>query len=397
MGFITARFVDDAGRQYLAGAEAKLAAMNKQGGSFLWWRMEFPDAVVEITRGTTIDTIRITSSGGFSIAMDAGLIDLKSTAPAAPARYYSADRLDTVATLSYNAAFVLGATQGKWAAWRSYPTGVPLGQLAGTVVVPPFAGHLKAGSLAPSFTAKRKAVTPATNPPTWVDDPADDALLAKKLMASKCPASMFTGRTRFYVQSMYGRPSYDYGGDASTEPTTSTVATPLLDGTSNQPALLLPAFKRSDDVHVYPNVSLNTSAGVFFDATSGQHWLMTVVGDGLNIYPLISSRTGESMRSYLAGKAVGVGVFLGPADKEKLEAYILAYCLPDVRNYFYLPVGPATNNYSMGYGWHWNWSGTAADIVTSTTFDQGGGNSGMESTWRRMTVSRTTSPNSTAR
>lgn len=337
--------------------------------------------------------IRI-EGGQLSIAMDAGLIDLKSIAPASPLQYASGTRQDTSSTRAYNTPFTLAATAGKWSAWRSNPAQAPFYQIAGTVLFPPFAGYLRNGDQAPSFRAKRKAATPATEPPTWVDDPEDTALLAKKSMALGCPASVFTGRTRLYVQALYGRPLHHYGGDTSLVAATPRLS-PSLAGTS-PPSLSLPAFKHPDDETTYPALTIDTGTGVHFDAVTGKHWLLMIGADCINVYPLRSSTTGEAARKYLAGKKVNKTDTLGADDKEKLEAFILAYSLPDVKNVISVDCPGASSAYSMGYGWHWNWSGTAADVVTSTTVDQGliDGirNACMESTHRRVSLLRTVTP-----
>jgi hypothetical protein len=68
-----------------------------------------------------------------------------------------------------------------------------------------------------------------------------------------------------------------------------------------------------------------------------------------------------------------------------------------VKNIFtVMTSAPTGANYSMGYGWHWNYSGTKADIVTASTYDQGivGGfqYTGMVTTHSRIDVSRVANP-----
>lgn len=381
------------GEAYLPFARSQIKALRATGQRHGARRWIMPGGeTVTIRVVDEHDYIKL-EGGGSSLAMDAGIIDLKSVSTGSPLRFANGERQESVSTQAYNAPFTVGATGGRWSAWRSSPATVPRHQIAGTLVAPKFAGHIKPGGLAPSFTAKRKAVTPATDPPTWIDHPEDDALYTKKLMAKTCPASMFTGRLRLYVQAMYGRPLYDYGGDTSVDPITSTVQTPTL-AAASMPSLVLPAYKHKGDDTVYTAITIDTSAGVFYraEATGGKHWLMLVAGNALNVYPLISSRQGESLRKYLNAAPLSDGNPLDPDDVEKLEAFILAYCLPDVKNQFSVAASGATAAFSMGYGWHWNWSGSTADVVTSTNFDQGAstlfpsGSTGMESTHRRVTV-----------
>lgn len=371
------------GEHWLPFARSRLKALRATGLHSASQQFVMSDGVeVKVRCVGEQDYIRI-SGGALPISMDAGLIDLKGVTPGHPLRYTSGTRQDTASTQSYNAPFTVAATGGKWAAWRSNPAQVPRHQIAGTVVVPQFAGHLKAGALAPSFSAKRKAVDPATEPPTWTDDPEDAALLAKKRMAKTCPASMFTGRMRLYVQAMYGRPLYEYGSDAGVEPSTPGVQGPSL-APGAMPALTLPAYKHKGDDTVYPPLTVDTSTGVFYSAS--KHWLVQITAGALNVYPLLSSDRGEALRKYLNAAKLPDKQPMDPADKDKLEAFILAYCLPDIKNVVSVDCPGAGAAYSMGYGWHWNWSGTAADVVTSTTFDQGGGKAAMESTHRRVSV-----------
>lgn len=371
------------GGQYLAFARSRIKALRASGARYGAWRWQMPGAeLVTVRLEGEHDYIRL-EGGGALLAMDSGVIDLKGIAPASALRFANGTRGDTLAAAAYAGAFALGATAGKWAQWKSDPAQIPNHQMIGAVEVPKFAGHVKADQ-ASSFESARRPNNPPTIPQGWNYKPDDDVLLAKKLMVAGCPASVFTGRTRLFVQAVYGRPLYDYGGEGSLQQAISATARPSL-AASAPPALSLPAYARKSDATPYPPVVIDTSAGVRYDPATGKHWLMLINGASLDIYPLLSSKTGESMRKYLVNPAVEKAT-LTADDQDKLEAYILAYCLPDVKNKWSIAAGASTPGYSMGYGWHWNWSGTYADIVTTTNFDQGGGNSGMESTHRRIGV-----------
>lgn len=325
--------------------------------------------------------------GSASLIMDAGVIDLITTGSQAAGRYLRGKRQDTSATQAYNTRYA-PPPSGPYATWLTDPSDVPVNQMVGTVTFQPFAGHLRPGDEAPSFMPARKAVVPATDPASWADQPDDEVLVAKKFMAGSCPASIFTGRTRLYVQAMYGRTLYRYSSAASVSPLADEVARPTL-GSGGMPFLLLPAYARKADLTQYPAIELRTSSGVYFDPTTGKHWLMNVNGATLQVYPLLSSVAGEAARKLLTAPLVDKST-LSQDDKDKLEAFILAYCLPDAQNTFAIALGGDPNGYSMGYGWHWNWSGTVADIVTNTNYDQGRQGAvqytGMESTQRRIAV-----------
>ena len=360
--------------QYLPFARSRIKALRAYAADYATQRYVFPDATVTVQIIAGRDYITIIGYGG-QLDMDSGVIDLKGV------NYANATRQDTLSTQSYLVPYALGATGGRWKKWFSDPAQGRANQLIGTVEVPKFTGHLLGDNTrAPSFEAARQPATPQTNPPSFTYNPADDALKAKKNMANGCPASIFTGRTRLYVQAMYGRPLYNYGGDSSLQPSSSGTGRPSLVSTA-PPALSLPAYIRSTDTVTYPAVTIDTSAGVRFDPVTGKHWLMVINGDNLDVYSLLAPKIVEKLRlSLFAGGG------LSAADIEKLEAYILAYSLPDVANMFSVSAGSASPGYSMGYGWHWNWSGTAADIVTSTRFSQAGIYEAMESTQRRITV-----------
>jgi hypothetical protein len=388
------------GEQYLPFARSQLKALRASGQRYATrhWLMPGGEKVTVRTRGDE-DYLQLEGGPDTVMAMDSGIIDLRTESLGNALIFANGTRQDTDSTTDYLLAYhAADPAAGQWAQWLSWPEGGRAGQFIGSVEVPTFKGHIRADlTRAPSFEAARQPVTPATEPPSWIYNPEDSALSAKKYMASKCPASIFTGRARLYVQALYGRPRYEYGGDTSVEPKSAGLSGFPSLASATPPSLSLPAYRRRDDTETYPAVTIDTSAGVRFDAATGRHWLMVIDGAHLNVYPLLSTRAGEKLRKYLvAGTPVGDDPALGEGDREKLEAYLLAYSLPDVKNKVAVEAGAATSAYSMGYGWHWNWSGTAADTVTSTQFEQGasaqfpGGSQAMESTHRRLSVNMTT-------
>ena len=364
------------GFQYLPYARSRIKAMRAAGLTHAAEPLLFPDASGSVRIVGEHSFIRL-AGGGQQITMDSGVVDLTTG--------FAGKRRDTFTTSAYLAEYTLGSALGAWVDWRSKPGGPLAGQLIGTVSFTPLAGHVRDDlTRAPSFEPLRQAVEPATDPPTWVYAATDDALTAKRNTATTtgCPPSIFTGRTRLYVQAMYGRPLHRYGGDASVTPIDETVGMPSLQAGAGAPTLLLPSYKAPGDEATYPPVTLSTSSGVRFDPVTGQHWLMNVNGGHLDVYPLKSNSVGELLRRHALTPALA----LSGSDREKAEAYVLAYSLPDVANKISVALGTEVGAYAMGYGWHWNWSGTAADIVFLTGYYQGGGNYAMESTHRRITV-----------
>lgn len=162
-----------------------------------------------------------------------------------------------------------------------------------------------------------------------------ESLYLKKVTAMNCPPSIFTGRMRLWVQALYGR------HDALTLVRLSTsnpYTTPSIEvGTS-------------DPVHIH------TGCGIYFEAETGKHWLIKVQYDYADIYPLEADDCIEELRAFL------IDPDFPQADKERVECYILSDCLPVVSKMQRLTFS-AQHGYSMGYGWHFNWTGNRCDLV----------------------------------
>lgn len=173
-------------------------------------------------------------------------------------------------------------------------------------------------------------------------------LFAKKRMMAACPASIFTGRTRLWVQAMYGR--HD-------DLTLCRLDVSLPSAT---PAITLTLNEIPFRIH--------TSCGVYFDTATGEHWLIDVGFGKVSFYPMSADDCIEELRDYLLDPAFPA------ADKERVETYILSDSLP-IREKIQEVVIPETANYSMGYGWHFNWDGDRCDIViVDQVANTGGGN-----------------------
>ena len=237
------------------------------------------------------------------------------------------------------------------------------------------------------------------------DDYGDATLFAKKLYAAVCPASIFTGKMRLYVQALYGLPLYNYkslakGGKRvkSSKNPVNRPFTELLNETSAAPALMLRPYVASDDfkldpegnptteLNEYTSVLIDTSSGVYLDPQTGQHWLIRINNQNVNIYPLISNKCGEALRKHLITEGKVEKLLTSSEDREHLEAYILAWSLPDVKNVQKHPGAAPCGAYSMGYGWHWNWSGTRADIVLTESASRGPYDGTMKSQHNSLTV-----------
>lgn len=320
------------------------------------------------------------SGGGCSLSMDSGVVDVLSIGELAPGTFLPGSLHECGSALSYNAPFVTTPTSK---GMRVNPGKGSTGQISGTITKnAQFKGRI-GESL--SFKPAMVPAVPATDPPTQVLSTDDGSLWAKKLSGVLCPPSIFTGKTRLYVQAMYGLPLYQTEQNGSI---TTNAPLTVESSTSAAPALWLPAYIGKDDFTIvdgvkvfasYPDILLDTSCGVWLDPDTGNHWLFKPAVDGnVRVYPLKSNACGEKLRKYLVYPDNPLLPEL--EDREHLEAYILAYSRPDAKN---MQIGGdigGASNFSMGYGWHWNWTGDRADIVVNESFMQDESNAAMRST-----------------
>lgn len=188
-----------------------------------------------------------------------------------------------------------------------------------------------------------------------------DALYAKKVMMGRCPASIFTGRTRLWVQAMYGR--HDALGLLQLAGTLPS-ATPAISITQANPSLWI-----------------TTNSGIYYDAATANHYLINVFHDHVDIYPMAAEDCIEELRPFLLDPT------LPEADKERIETYILADSLP-VQSKKQTVAIAATSSYSMGYGWHFNWDGDRCDIVLNDIVAASGGGQENISAHYRLTFSK---------
>lgn len=322
------------------------------------------------------------SGGAGSLAMDSGIFDVGTFAPANPGRYAPGALFEAGPVAGYNAVFTHDALRGPG---RTNPSTSSAGQLTGIITkTQKFSGRILEQQ---AFSPQQIDPPLVTNPASKIPDPADDLLHLKKAVAVLCPPSVFTGRCRLYVQSLFGLPLYEYDKSGATSKTNYPPT--LVDNMSGAPSLEVNSYVMPGDTSTYHQVGITTSCGVWLDTRNGKHWLIAPNGGVTKVYPLVSSIAGEVLRKELIpGKSS-----LNEIDRGHLESYILAYSLPDVARHLDADMANVPGGiFSMGYGWHWNWSGTAADIVTNGTYDQGGGHSGMVSSHYRLDLTCTSIP-----
>lgn len=181
-------------------------------------------------------------------------------------------------------------------------------------------------------------------------------LLGKKLCATNCPPSMFTGKARLYAQAQLGAPLRKWGWTLSTT------------------GLGVPIW-----VHDSTGFVLDINVGVYTDDTN-KHWLISVSGSGAMVTPLKPSKSAKLLRPNLSDPAYA-------ADKTKIEAYILAHSTPgSASESFFVTVSGLPPPYMLGYGWKFNWDGSRADIIEHIEgFPQ------HTSTHHRLSINRQTS------
>lgn len=321
------------------------------------------------------------SGGSCVLPMDSGVVDILTFNDVNPAAYQRGIMLEPSAVQAYNAAFVLPESGGDWLLNPSKNSSAQISGILTASKAGKFKGKLpKDRTFAASF-APQPIIDTTTTPATITYKERDDALLAKKIAAFLCPASVFTGRTRLYIQSLYGRHLYPKQQEVVDVVTFAAV-------TGSPPYLIIPSFKRPnetpDDSRIY------SGSGVHLDRATGKHWLFTVSSTGVIVCLLKGDSCAEGLRKFLKLPYPEGLPVLDEAALRHLEAYILSRCLPDIAGQQVAACSLPMSFYSMGYSWHWNFSGTVADIVVNEQFDQPpAGYAAMESSHYRISMSLT--------
>lgn len=371
--------------QYVPFGRARLKALRATGLSYASQTFVIDSTIIKVRIAGAQSYIQI--DGGCRLLMDSGVIEANyriiGDGIIDPISYLPGVLYKPSAALAYDAAFT--EPEGNF---LLNPGNTSAGQ---------FSGRLTAGARhkgAVQVSGNPVSFTPGMilngmPPPGFISNPEDGRLFQKKLAARLCPASMFTGKCRLYVQALYGAPLY--GTDTDGNPTDKAKPQMIEASFTRVPSLILMPYRRLGDTTAYDSLGIGTSTGVYLHPATGKHFLVDPIigayGANVYIYPLIGSTCAEAQRKYLiSGK-------LNAQDAEHLEAYILSTCLPDMANKVTLEAQTITLGGGMGYGWHWNWSGTTADIVISTPYVQreslGIAYMGMESTHHRLSLNVT--------
>lgn len=335
--------------------------------------------------------------GGGALEMDSGLADIGGyIIPYAPA-YLDGTLYETAYVTDYTASFAPTLPASRWRKSDAVSSQI-VGLLTHTSSR--FKGNAPYdGMPARSFSAghlKNEVTGEVTR------NSMDDTLALKKIVAALVSPSVFTGRCRLYVQALYGRPLYEKekldleGNGLNADENTYIPGLGPNVGNNIAPSLMLNPYANPGDTAIYGKVELTTSSGVYFDKMTGTHWLLCVpaaMSSYVEIYPLRASAAAETLREYLKETSTA----LNAKDKAHLEAFVLSRCLPDVAHRQTAGAITTVGTWSMGFGWHWNWSGTIADTVVTIPFEQavvlGEHFNAMESSHYRITMthSRTSS------
>jgi len=172
-------------------------------------------------------------------------------------------------------------------------------------------------------------------------------------VAQKCPASLFTGRMRLYVQCLYG----------ALDPVLGGVELVLVEG--SPPAIKVNGVLIDINCGIYLESEFVPGVGM---VTKASHWIISMT-EGKAYHLTWPQKMGWIARQ-MELRPVDLGY--DPVLSNRCEAYLLAYSVPNKTDYIDLSLLSRPLS-SMGYGWHFDWLGHVCDIATTVSFDSGGG------------------------
>jgi hypothetical protein len=179
-------------------------------------------------------------------------------------------------------------------------------------------------------------VSPATSVTKTPDSSMIDAMIAKRKAMESCPASMFSGKMRLFMQSRYGA---------------------LLD----ESIVCDATFTVTVD-----GVQISNLGGVgwgLFTTSDYRYFVLHFSGSSVTVYPLKARKSVSSLVESLRSNLVN---FATDDEREKPEAYILANSEFDTANAVtYNNAIPTTT--PLMYGWSFKFDGSKADIISIAT------------------------------
>lgn len=374
------RLVSPGAERFLPFAESCVTKLLKLGLPYASQSFEVDGVSIKVRIEPGHEYIRI-EGGSCSSWMDSGVVDLVwvnlGLTDKADGVYWDPIMLyETEMGAAYNAGFTktLPGTTGDDSrpAYKVNPSMSSRNQIAGLLT---YSGSSKSPLKGAIPDGRAKSFAPFVYPQgedaqvQWIYASQDRAVADKKELVAWAPASIFTGRCRTYVQAMYGAWLYDnpHKQGSLHFPLSKRVVFGVA------PRLALDIYRREDDRAVYPEIIITTSSGVYLDEATGKHWLVNPSDtDLVTIYPLRATSCAEKLRAAIKTPTGAQFASLLGDDIDRIESYILAHSLPDPKNAQHLTVlGSKHSPWACGYGWHWNKSGTAADRVINTWYQQG--------------------------
>ncbi len=373
------------GYEYLPFARSCITKLKKLGLPYADQSFEVGGASIKVRVEPGHEYIRI--EGGGTVSLDNGVVELNNIYPAQPTTYDAGTLRETNYAVQYNAKFVLKSTD---AVWRTHSGSS--GQISGKLVS--LKGHVPIDNRpANSFIPKKEldtSVEPPVSKYTSFGFMPEERLMHKKRLAVYCPASIFTGRCRVYVQAIYGR----FRDDEFTGKLVLPELSPPYNTIGGYYPFVAPALLIKSSVEDAARVRVTTDTGIHLD-DRGKHWMIVVNGTSVIVHKMKAGSAASGLSSHLVA---GSSRF-NAEDKSHIEAYLLGYSLPNTDSTQTLTLTvPESEKYifgndSLGYGWHWNYTGLVADKVVSIQVAQDnlgypGEYNKMESTHYRLTMTK---------
>jgi len=365
------------GEKFLPFARSRIRALKALGLPYANQSFEIGGATIRVRIEPEHEYITITVDE--PILMDSGVVDLGGIGKLATATYKSGVLYKSGDVLAYDSLYSTSAKKNKYGdPLYAKNLKTPSGNVTGCLVRSGSSSSSQVVSYAPadakqaeSFSALEEAVNNPDGTTTYSPVEKDERLLAKKVAALFCPASMFTGRCRLYIQAIYGAPAYTSrtGRASKNVPSYNIVYEP---GNGAPPYLEITPYVSPDDVNdkgeknYYGPVAITKNTGIFLDPVSFRHYLITVNATVIHVYPMKVGAAASRLIPLLDPSSSQ----MTDTDRKHLEAYILSNSIPDASTKMRFVVDGLSTASSCGYGWHWNWSGTAADAVENAMFPQ---------------------------
>lgn len=362
------RLITPGGEIYLPFAESAIRKLLSLGLPYADQAFVVDGFMIRVRVEPGHEYIKI-EGGGSSIVLDSGVVDVGGVGELAPLTYKPGILYKPQYVAAYDALYTIPSGKNKLGdpLFSKKPPGPPgnvTGHISGgTRVVSRTPGDAKT---AESFAVMDVATTQPDGTVTYAPVEKDEVLRNKKITAVYCPASMFTGRCRLYVQAIYGSPIYKKrtGGFIKDVPNYRMVYEP---GSGAPPYLEIEPYVAAGDENYYVWPAITKNTGVYFDPVSFRHHLVCVNATTIHVYPM---KVGSAATQLISLLDPSKSPKMTDADRTHLEAYILSVSTPNASARKTYEVAELSTAPSCGYGWHWNWSGTKADAVENYTFPQ---------------------------